>query len=62
SLSGRIVGTVWWFFALILVCSYTANLAAYLILERIGDPTLQQLDPRILTEVRLSHDLSDAYR
>ncbi|XP_037300036.1 glutamate receptor 1 [Manduca sexta] len=39
SLSGRIVGTVWWFFALILVCSYTANLAAYLIVERIAEPT-----------------------
>ncbi|XP_047524671.1 glutamate receptor 1-like [Pieris napi] len=39
SLSGRIVGTVWWFFALILVCSYTANLAAYLIIERITEPT-----------------------
>nr|QZH55024.1 ionotropic glutamate receptor 1 [Achelura yunnanensis] len=39
SLSGRIVGTVWWFFALILVCSYTANLAAYLIVERITEPT-----------------------
>ncbi|CAK1554888.1 unnamed protein product [Leptosia nina] len=39
SLSGRIVGTVWWFFALILVCSYTANLAAYLIIERISEPT-----------------------
>ncbi|XP_011559269.3 glutamate receptor 1 [Plutella xylostella] len=38
SLSGRIVGTVWWFFALILVCSYTANLAAYLIVERISVP------------------------
>ncbi|XP_050683637.1 glutamate receptor 1-like isoform X2 [Leptidea sinapis] len=39
SLSGRIVGTVWWFFALILVCSYTANLAAYLIVEKISEPT-----------------------
>ncbi|CAB3225985.1 unnamed protein product [Arctia plantaginis] len=39
SLSGRIVGTVWWFFALILVCSYTANLAAYLIVERIAEPS-----------------------
>ncbi|CAG9558745.1 unnamed protein product [Danaus chrysippus] len=38
SLSGRIVGIVWWFFALILVCSYTANLAAYLIVERISQP------------------------
>lgn len=34
------MGTVWWFFALILVCSYTANLAAYLILEKIAEPKL----------------------
>uniref|UniRef100_A0A336MVV7 CSON005520 protein n=1 Tax=Culicoides sonorensis TaxID=179676 RepID=A0A336MVV7_CULSO len=30
SLSGRIVGSVWWFFTLILISSYTANLAAFL--------------------------------
>ncbi|CAH0716026.1 unnamed protein product, partial [Brenthis ino] len=41
SLSGRIVGTVWWFFALVLVCSYTANLAAYLIVERIEPAVLR---------------------
>ncbi|XP_034839785.1 glutamate receptor 1-like isoform X1 [Maniola hyperantus] len=50
SLSGRIVGTVWWFFALILVCSYTANLAAYLIVERITDPALLHYESRIKTE------------
>ncbi|CAG5038997.1 unnamed protein product [Parnassius apollo] len=51
SLSGRIVGTVWWFFALILVCSYTANLAAYLIVERIAEPAHSlQHSPRFHTE------------
>ncbi|XP_068623671.1 glutamate receptor 1-like [Battus philenor] len=51
SLSGRIVGTVWWFFALILVCSYTANLAAYLIIERIADPPQSyQITPKVHSE------------
>ncbi|XP_048005196.1 glutamate receptor 1-like [Leguminivora glycinivorella] len=45
SLSGRIVGTVWWFFALILVCSYTANLAAYLIVERLSEPSQSIVTP-----------------
>ncbi|XP_026500303.1 glutamate receptor 1-like [Vanessa tameamea] len=49
SLSGRIVGTVWWFFALVLVCSYTANLAAYLIVERIAVPPLHY-ETRVQTE------------
>ncbi|XP_013149588.1 PREDICTED: glutamate receptor 1-like [Papilio polytes] len=39
SLSGRIVGAVWWFFTLVVICSYTANLASYLTLARISDPT-----------------------
>ncbi|CAG2059829.1 unnamed protein product [Timema podura] len=35
SVSGRIVGSVWWFFTLILISSYTANLAAFLTVERM---------------------------
>uniref|UniRef100_A0A8D8LQ99 Glutamate receptor 1 n=5 Tax=Cacopsylla melanoneura TaxID=428564 RepID=A0A8D8LQ99_9HEMI len=38
SISGRIVGAVWWFFTLILVSSYTANLAAFLTVERMVNP------------------------
>ena len=38
SLSGRIVGSVWWFFTLILISSYTANLAAFLTVERMLTP------------------------
>ena len=37
-MSGRIVGGVWWFFTLIIVSSYTANLAAYLTVERMSSP------------------------
>lgn len=38
SISGRIVGTGWWFFTLIIISSYTANLAAFLTIERLLPP------------------------
>ncbi|XP_046575056.1 glutamate receptor 1-like [Haliotis rubra] len=38
SFSGRIVGSAWWFFTLILISSYTANLAAFLTIERMFTP------------------------
>jgi len=38
SLSGRIVGSAWWFFTLIIISSYTANLAAFLTVERMLTP------------------------
>ena len=31
----RVVGAAWWFFVLVLVASYTANLTAYLTVERM---------------------------
>jgi len=33
SLSGRIVGTMWWFFTLIVISSYTVNLAAFMAFQ-----------------------------
>ncbi|KAG5677547.1 hypothetical protein PVAND_007299 [Polypedilum vanderplanki] len=36
--STRIVGSVWWFFTLIIISSYTANLAAFLTVERMITP------------------------
>ena len=39
SVSGRIVGGIWWFFTLIVISSYTANLAAFLTVERMQSPT-----------------------
>ncbi|KAI8431004.1 hypothetical protein MSG28_001094 [Choristoneura fumiferana] len=39
SMSGRIVGTVWWFFTFIVISSYTASLASYLTLQRIAEPS-----------------------
>lgn len=38
SISGRIAGSAWWFFTLIIVSSYTANLAAFLTVERMVAP------------------------
>ena len=36
--STRIVGGIWWFFTLIMISSYTANLAAFLTVERMESP------------------------
>ncbi|NP_001191541.1 glutamate receptor subunit protein GluR5 precursor [Aplysia californica] len=38
SIAGRIIGGVWWFFVLIIISSYTANLAAFLTVERMLQP------------------------
>ncbi|KAF6118881.1 glutamate ionotropic receptor kainate type subunit 1 [Phyllostomus discolor] len=38
ALSTRIVGGIWWFFTLIVISSYTANLAAFLTVERMESP------------------------
>ncbi|XP_064608487.1 glutamate receptor 2-like [Liolophura sinensis] len=35
---GRILTSSWWFFALILISSYTANLAAFLTVKKINTP------------------------
>jgi ionotropic kainate glutamate receptor 2 len=36
--STRLVGGFWWFFSLVIVSSYTANLAAFLTVERMSTP------------------------
>ncbi|CAF1049286.1 unnamed protein product [Rotaria sp. Silwood1] len=45
SISGRVVTSAWWFFSLILVSSYTANLAAFLTVEKLVPPiaTVEEL-------------------
>ncbi|KAL3882469.1 hypothetical protein ACJMK2_028806, partial [Sinanodonta woodiana] len=35
AVSTRLVSTIWWFFTLIMISSYTANLAAFLTVERM---------------------------
>uniref|UniRef100_A0A182Q2E6 Ionotropic glutamate receptor C-terminal domain-containing protein n=1 Tax=Anopheles farauti TaxID=69004 RepID=A0A182Q2E6_9DIPT len=52
SISGRIVGSVWWFFTLILISSYTANLAAFLTVERMVTPINSPEDLAAQTEVQ----------
>jgi len=38
AVSTRMVSGIWWFFTLILIASYTANLAAFLTVERMRSP------------------------
>ncbi|KAG9328452.1 hypothetical protein JZ751_013920 [Albula glossodonta] len=38
ALSTRIIGGIWWFFTLIIISSYTANMAAFLTVERMESP------------------------
>jgi hypothetical protein len=43
---------VWWFFTLILISSYTANLAAFLTVERMAAPINSPEDLAAQTEVQ----------
>lgn len=38
AVSTRMVAGMWWFFTLIMISSYTANLAAFLTVERMDSP------------------------
>jgi len=38
ALSTRLISGIWWFFTLILIASYTANLAAFLTVQRMISP------------------------
>lgn len=49
---GRIVSAVWWFFILILISSYTANLAAHLTFERMVPTINSPEDLAAQTEVQ----------
>ncbi|XP_058444442.1 glutamate receptor ionotropic, kainate 2 isoform X2 [Malaya genurostris] len=42
--STRAVASIWWFFTLIMVSSYTANLAAFLTVEQIHSPISSATD------------------
>ena len=52
SVSGRIVGGIWWFFTLIIISSYTANLAAFLTVERMQSPIESAEDLAKQTEIK----------
>lgn len=49
--STRIVGGIWWFFTLIIISSYTANLAAFLTVERMITPIENSDDLAGQTEI-----------
>lgn len=52
SFSTRVIGAIWWFFTLILISSYTANLAAFLTVERITTPIENVEDLALQTKIR----------
>jgi ionotropic kainate glutamate receptor 2 len=45
------VGGIWWFFTLIIISSYTANLAAFLTVERMITPIENAADLSEQTEI-----------
>ncbi|KAM3185924.1 hypothetical protein ACTXT7_005398 [Hymenolepis weldensis] len=62
SLSGRIVGGAWWFFTLIIVSSYTANLAAFLTVERMSNPIQSYEDLVTQSKVKYGSLMSGSTR
>ena len=50
SFSARVLGMVWAGFAMIIVASYTANLAAFLVLDKPQTSLTGINDPRVSTE------------
>ena len=46
------MGSAWWFFTLILISSYTANLAAFLTVERMLTPIESADDLAKQTEIQ----------
>ncbi|EEB19396.1 glutamate receptor, ionotropic kainate 2 precursor, putative [Pediculus humanus corporis] len=52
STSTRIVGAIWWFFTLIIISSYTANLAAFLTVERMISPIENAEDLASQTDIK----------
>ncbi|TMW47299.1 hypothetical protein DOY81_007619 [Sarcophaga bullata] len=51
AISTRIVSAIWWFFTLIIIASYTANLAAFLTVERMITPIENAEDLADQTEI-----------
>ncbi|KAK6173287.1 hypothetical protein SNE40_016767 [Patella caerulea] len=49
---GRILTSAWWFFALILISSYTANLAAFLTVKKINTPIKSVTDLAQQTKIK----------
>ena len=54
SISGRIVGGTWWFFTLIIISSYLANLVAFLATDRLHPAILSVEDLAKQTDIKYS--------
>ncbi|XP_070198237.1 glutamate receptor ionotropic, kainate 3-like isoform X2 [Littorina saxatilis] len=52
TIPGRILTSAWWFFALILISSYTANLAAFLTVKKINTPIKSVTDLAQQTKIK----------
>ena len=52
AISTRVVSGMWWFFTLIIISSYTANLAAFLTVERMTSPIENADDLSKQTEIK----------
>ncbi|XP_042214058.1 glutamate receptor ionotropic, kainate 2-like isoform X3 [Homarus americanus] len=52
AVSTRIVASIWWFFTLIMISSYTANLAAFLTVERMDSPVESAEDLAKQTKIK----------
>ncbi|MCL4149575.1 UNVERIFIED_CONTAM: hypothetical protein GTU68_001903 [Idotea baltica] len=51
-MSTRMVAGMWWFFTLIMISSYTANLAAFLTVERMESPIESVEDLAAQTKIK----------
>ena len=52
AISGRTLASFWWFFTLIMISSYTANLAAFLTIERMDNPISSAEDLAKQSQIR----------
>ena len=52
TISGRLLSGAWWFFSLILISSYTANLAAFLTVTKIETPIDSIADLAAQTKIK----------
>ena len=52
AVSTRLVAGIWWFFTLIMISSYTANLAAFLTVERMVSPIESAEDLAAQTKIK----------
>ena len=53
TVSGRLLSGAWWFFSLILISSYTANLAAFLTVTKINTPINSLQD--LVTQTKITY-------